>query len=310
MQNFFKKEKVSDILPYESLSSESAVTEIQSGNGRISISGVQTKLSLVADNGILRFVRDGEQGRYILKPIPNAMHLLERNFLPINEYLCMQIASNAYGIETAECGLCHWQDGNPAYITKRFDVNPDGTKRSMEDFASLAGLTTANGGSDFKYCNLSYEDCAGIIMKHVAASAVEVLKYFRLVVYNFLICNDDAHLKNFSLIEHAPGDYVLSPAYDLVNTSFHLYQPRIFALNKGLFKEGMVMTDIHTVDKQDFEEFGRRIGLSEKIVNRELSRFSIPNRKVEEMVCDIITEESLRKSFLLSFRHRQNMISH
>lgn len=309
MHNFFHKEKISDILPYESISSNVTVSEIQAGNGRISLSGVQAKFSMVAENGELRFVQDSRQGKYILKPVPTAMHLLERNFLPLNEYLCMQIASTIYGIETAECGVCYWGNGEPAYVTKRFDVNPDGSKRSMEDFAALAGLTRHNGGSDYKYCNLSYEDCADIIRKHVAASSVEILKFFRLVVYNFLICNDDAHLKNFSLVERGVGDYVLAPAYDLVNTTFHLYQPRIFALDKGLFKEGMVMSDVHTVDRSDFVEFGRRIGLSAKIVERELSRFCASDNKVREMVGDLVPDENLRMLFLSTFHHRQVMLS-
>ena len=115
----------------------------------------------------------------------------------------------------------------------------NGQKYSQEDFASLAGLTDANGGSDFKYSNLSYEECADIIRKYVKAAPVEILKYFRIVVFNYLTLNDDAHLKNFSLINRGDGEYHLTPAYDLINTSLHLSMPRIFALDKGLFKEGM-----------------------------------------------------------------------
>lgn len=308
IQDFFRNEKLSDVLPYDNLISEGITMEIQQGNGRVSLSGVQAKLSAVSENGVLRLVREGEQGRYILKPIPTALHLLCKDFLPVNEYLCMQIARVVYGIETADCGICRWKDGTNVYVTKRFDVNPDGSKRSMEDFAALAGLTKANGGSDYKYCNLSYEDCADIIRNHVAAAPVEILKFFRIVIYNFLICNDDAHLKNFSLIERATNDYVLSPAYDLVNTSFHLYQPRIFALDKGLFKEGQQMSDVHTVNKQDFMEFGRSIGLPDKLVEREINRFSTPNASVDEMVKNIVQDSKLSNDFLFSFHFRQQMI--
>ena len=77
-------------------------------------------------------------------------------------------------------------------------------------FASLAGLTNANGGSDFKYSNLSYEECAGIIRKYVKAAPVEILKFFRIVVFNYLTLNDDAHLKNFSLINRGDGEYHLA----------------------------------------------------------------------------------------------------
>lgn len=308
-QNFFKTEKISEILPYDSLTSEDTAKEIQDGKGRVSLSGNQPKFSAIAEDGRLRLVKNGEQGRYIIKPVPTSIHIQERNFLPYNEFLCMHIAREVYDIETADCGICKWQDGSPAYITKRFDVKPDGSKRSMEDFAALAGLTKANGGSDYKYCNLSYEDCAEIIRKYSAASQVEILNFFRLIVFNFLICNDDAHLKNFSLLENSSKDFILAPAYDLVNTAIHLYQPRIFALDKGLFKEGMKMSDVHTVDKSDFLEFGRRIGLPGRIVERELKRFQAPSNLMEEMISDMIQSESLRKYFCSCIYHRRVMLS-
>lgn len=84
---------------------------------------------------------------------------------------------------------------------------------------------------------------------------IDVARFFRLVVFNFITLNDDAHLKNFSLI-NKDEEYRLSPAYDLINTSLHLVEPRIFALDKGLFREGMKLSDTHQVSRTDFEEFG------------------------------------------------------
>lgn len=100
------------------------------------------------------------------------------------------------------------------------------------------GYTKANGGSDYKYCNGSYEECAEVIQKYVKAARIDILRFFRLIVFNFISLNDDAHLKNFSLI-NSGDEYRLSPAYNLINTSLHLTEPRRFALDKGLFKEGM-----------------------------------------------------------------------
>jgi len=51
----------------------------------------------------------------------------------------MQIASQMYGIVTAANGQSFTPNGQPVYITKRFDLQPDGTKFPMEDFASVAG---------------------------------------------------------------------------------------------------------------------------------------------------------------------------
>ena len=188
--------------------------------GRISLSGVQPKASLVLDSeGHLVKPVEGERGTYILKPAPSSYALLDRKYCPANEHLTMQLASQVYHIETAANGICFFQDGEAAYLCRRFDVGPDGQKYSQEDFASLAGLTNANGGSDYKYCNLSYEECADIIRKYVKAAPVEILKFFRIVVFNYLTLNDDAHLKNFSLINRGDGEYHLTPAYDLLSAA-------------------------------------------------------------------------------------------
>jgi serine/threonine-protein kinase HipA len=233
---------------------------------------------------------------------------LERKDCPVNEHLSMQLASQVYHIETAPNALCFFNDGEQAYITRRFDVAPDGSKYQQEDFASLAGLTKAHGGSDYKYSNLSYEECAEIIGKYTTAPSVEILKFFRMVVFNYLILNDDAHLKNFSLINRGDGEYHLSPAYDLINTSLHLYEPRIFALDKGLFREGMHLTDTRTVTRADFEEFGRRIGLATRLVKRELDNFATEQPLAKELINRSFLSDKLKKYYWQSYNYRRTTL--
>lgn len=296
---------VSPVLPYDSLDADEAIAEeIAHGNGRISLSGVQPKFSMVVDNGIIRLARSGEQGTYILKPAPTALFILKREFCPHNEYLTMCLARNIYGIETAACALCYFKDGTVAYLTRRFDVNPQGGKYAQEDLASIAGLSRDNAGEDYKYSVLSYEDCADIIRQSVKAAPVEILKFFRLILFNYITLNDDAHLKNFSLIERRSDDYVLAPAYDLMNTSLHLRQPSIFALQKGLFREGMLIDDTHSVNRKSFVDFGKRIGLNDKILNKELDRFAAEYPTAEMMIRDCGLPDDLARNYLLSYKYR------
>ena len=77
------------------------------------------------------------------------------------------------------------KNGFPAYITKRFDVNEDGSKRGKEDFATLAGRTKDTAGPNYKY-EYSYEEIGRLIQKYVGAWRVEIEKYFSLVVFNYL----------------------------------------------------------------------------------------------------------------------------
>ena len=310
-KQLFDGKEVSHVLDFDSPNNDSADNEAYLKNvGRISLSGVQPKASLVV-NAKQQLARpaDNERGTYILKPAPTSYVLFDRKYCPANEHLTMQLASQVYNIETAANALCFFHDGEAAYLCRRFDVGPNGQKYSQEDFASLAGLTNANGGSDFKYSNLSYEECANIIRKYVKAAPVELLKFFRMVVFNYLTLNDDAHLKNFSLINRGDGEYHLAPAYDLINTSLHLSIPRIFALDKGLFKEGMVLSDTNTIDRKDFEEFGRRIGLSERLVKRELDTFATPNPLAKSLIDRSFLSENLKRSYWLSYNYRRSTLT-
>jgi len=307
----FDGQEVSHILPFDSPNNEDADMEEYARHvGRISLSGVQPKASLAVDAaGRLAKPAAGQQGRYILKPAPASYTLLERKFSPANEHLSMQIASQVYQIETAANAVCFFCDGEVAYLTRRFDVAPDGSKYQQEDFASLAGLTKAHGGSDYKYSNLSYEECAELIRRYTKAASVEVLKFFRIIIFNYLILNDDAHLKNFSLINRGDGEYHLSPAYDLINTSLHLHQPRIFALDKGLFREGMLFSDTKTVSRSTFEEFGRRIGLSTRLIKRELDFFASEQPLAQELIHRSFLSEQLQYRYWQSYNYRRITIT-
>lgn len=306
----FDGKEVSHILPFDSPNNENADKEAYIRHvGRISLSGVQPKASLVlsADGQLIR-PSEGQRGLYILKPAPSSYSLLERKYCPANEHLSMQLAAQVYHIETAANAICFFRDGEAAYLTRRFDVATDGTKYQQEDLASLGGLTKVNGGSDYKYSNLSYEECAEIIRRYTKAAPIEVLKFFRMVVFNYLILNDDAHLKNFSLMNRGDGEYHLTPAYDLINTSLHLHEPRIFALDKGLFREGMHLTDTHTVGRKDFEEFGRRIGLSARLVKRELDFFAAEQPLAQELIRRSFLSEKLQQYYWQSFSYRRTTL--
>ena len=285
------------------------IKETLSNVGRISLSGAQPKFSvLVGEDRKLRYTKAGEQGTYILKPRPNAYQILNKDNCAANEHLTMQIAEQVYKIETAPNGICFFSNDEMAYFTRRFDVAPNGGKFQQEDFAALMGYTKMNGGSDFKYLNGSYEECAEIINRYVKAARVDLLRFFRLIVFNFVSPNDDAHLKNFSLINRH-DEYRLSPAYDLMNTSLHLVNSRIFALDKGLFREGMTINDTHSVGKKEFMEFGRRIGLPESLVQRELERFSQDNPLIDSLIDKSFLSDALKKQYRDSMAYRREMLT-
>ena len=309
LKKLFDGKKVSHILPYDppQLNEEDA-EKFYENRSRISISGVQEKVSIILDKNLLRLTKQGEQGTYILKPIPR--DLLKVAQVPANEHLTMQIAKQVYNINTAENALIFFKNGDPAYITKRFDVKPDGIKSGKEDFAVLAGKTKDTAGIDFKYDN-SYEEAGQLIKKFVPTYKIEIEKYFSLVIFNFLFSNGDGHLKNFSVLETPSGDYRLSPAYDLVNSRLHVSDSD-FALEKGLFSDDY-KSEVYKKSKHpgklDFIEFGKRIGIEEKEAERILDPFLRLQAKVEELISRAFLDETCKRTYLLAYKTRRNIIN-
>ena len=305
----FDGQDVSPILPYDSIDADVATIDASTqASGRISISGVQPKYAMVVDNGVLRFAREGEQGRYILKIAPIEPHIIERPWVPVNEWMTMRMAEQVYGIPTAKNCLCYFRNGSVAYITRRFDVQPDGSKWLQEDFASIANISKDTNGSDYKYNAMSYAECGALIDRYVSAALVEKLKFFRLVVFNYLTCNDDAHLKNFSLMSIDGTDYRLTPAYDLLNTQLHLTNPHIFALTKGLYP-GMILDDTHSVTGASFEEFGRQLGLPDKLVAKELADFRTEKPQAKELIYSCGLPENLARNYYWGYDYRRQTLS-
>lgn len=193
----------------------------------------------------------------------------------------MQIARQVYGVSSAANGLIFFVDEEPALLFKRFDFRSDGSKWRQEDFASLSGRTKQSAGPDYKYEG-SYEEIAQLIKHHLSAYRVELVKFFRLVLFNYLFSNGDAHLKNFSIIETLDGDFILSPAYNLICTRLHLTDSDM-ALKDGLFSNDYE-TDSYTANAfyafVDFLIFGSRIGIAKKRVRQQLVIFQKDYEKV------------------------------
>lgn len=302
LRKMFWGKRVSHMLDFNY---EETQAEIASAINRISISGVQEKLSAIVRNGKIQLTLEGESGRYIIKPAPGYKHLRFRKNIPANEHLTMQIAHQVYKIKTAENALVFFADGEMAYLTKRFDYASDGSKILQDDFASLAGKTEHNQGKNFKYTG-SYEDIAGLLKRNVAAWQVEMAKYFTLVVFNYLFSNGDAHLKNFSLQATSGGDYVLTPAYDLMNTSIHI-DDGDFALQDGLIPTSKYL-DVYARTghpcQDDFITFGKRIGVLPKKMMSIIALFATEQPKVYELIENSFLDEKTKRMYKQSYLER------
>jgi len=226
---------------------------------RLSISGVQTKLPLALRDHNLELVQFG--GEYILKPVPHgAFRNLES--VPYNEHLTMQLARQVFGIRVAANAIVEFLDGEPAYLVRRFDIAVDGSRLLQEDFGQLSERTEEMQGEIWKYDG-SYEGIGRLIQKHAANYKVDLERFVRLVLFNYLVHNGDAHLKNFTLTRNGmKGSYSFSPTYDLLNTTIHVPNESRMALDlfaDDFETESFRLNGFHTMG--DFELLAQRPGL-------------------------------------------------
>ena len=302
LNRVFKGKKVHHVLPYDSPahSSETDNKLFEENRRLISISGVQEKFLVVLNKNKLKLIGEGERGDYILKPIPSIGK--KANQMPANEHLTMQIARQVYGIETAENALIFFKNGALAYITKRFDINDDGTKRAQDDFASLAGRTPQTHGEHYKYLG-NYLEVFQLLQKYLSTYKLEAPKLFKIILFNYLFSNGDAHLKNFSILETPMGDYRLSPAYDLLNSRIHI-EDKDFALDDGLLPKKIGQGKI----SKQFATLAEKAGISKKSFDDSMALMISKSEIVQKMIAASFLNETTKRNYWQCYQRRLNIL--
>jgi serine/threonine-protein kinase HipA len=221
---------------------------------KLSIQGVQPKLSAVVSVKNQQFEIVDQYGNFIIKPQSDIFPEL-----PENEDLTMRMAK-VFGIEVPLHGLIYSKDNSKSYFIKRFDRYGKGRKYATEDFAQLTGSSR-----DTKY-NFTMEKIVKVIDDFCTFPSIEKAEFFKRTLFCFITGNEDMHLKNFSLITKG-GKTTLTPAYDFLNSSIAIKNPQeemALALKgkKSNFKAG------------DFiDYFGKeRLELSNKVIDQTLKK--------------------------------------
>lgn len=249
-----------------------------------SVTGVQTKLSLhlSKDKDEYRLTLIGYPLGYILKPETKEHHCIARA-----EHLVMSMA-NVASIQTPLHGLIRLKDDSYAYITKRIDRRKK-DKVHMEDFCQLSNRLTED-----KY-HSSYEQVAKVIDKYSSYSMLDKVELFYRLLFCFVTCNSDMHLKNFSLIEEKENIY-LSPFYDLlpVNILINDYEEVALTLNSKK----------RNIRKNDFIKFGENIKIDRKTINRLISKIINYESIFIEMIKESLLEEELKEKFITLMKER------
>jgi len=253
MQGVFQKV----ITPIVSLNEELlASLAIQQINKKLAITGVQKKLSLglYREGKSTRLTMTDMWGNFIFKPEGQEPHI------PANEHLCMQLAKLS-GIKTEDSALIPVSDGTFGFIARRFDRGPKGEKYHQEDFCQILGRESYS-----KY-NGSIEQIGKALKTYSDLPGDNLYRLLEMTIFNFLIGNVDAHLKNFSILyETSKGmNKLLSPGYDFLSTDLYLDDPEESAMAINGKKNNL--------RKKDFQLLAKYLGIDGKILIKMIEKF-------------------------------------
>ncbi|NQY87885.1 MAG: HipA domain-containing protein [Colwellia sp.] len=232
-----------------------------------SISGVQRKMFMTLEQGILV---PSNQGEYIVKPTPKGLPQLSEN-----EHAIMKIAERV-GFHVAKCSVAPFEDGELAYVTKRFDLTDNKkVKIFVEDGASICDVHPMHKGNDA----LSYENAIKKMVTACGGAIAHSVYAVKHVLFSYLVGNNDLHLKNFAL-KRAPTSKSnlmdgFAPLYDLLSTApYPDYDQEYLSLSllqtetEGDFSASYEAYGYYT--KHDFilllESLGVKPSIGEKII--------------------------------------------
>jgi serine/threonine-protein kinase HipA len=180
----------------------------------MSLAGVQDKLPVSLIDGKLVIPLNGTPSTHIIKPdsnrLPGNVH---------NEAFCLKLA-DMIGLDTAKATT--GRAGKRLYLlVERYDRLKTSAGQIVrvhqEDFCQLLGYFPS---SKYEFTSASVRGGPGLkALFDGAARFIQPgarLPLMDALIYNILICNVDAHAKNYSILIGAGGSAKLAPLYDLM----------------------------------------------------------------------------------------------
>ena len=260
-----------------------------------SVTGVQAKMSLDVNRGgknePAKFTIVGLWGKYIFKP-----QSAKYPCLPELEDLTMKMAEAAH-IRTARHTLIRLADGELGYLTLRMDRGRNGKKISMLDMCQLTNRLT-----EHKYYG-TYMQLAETIKKYSSAPMLDVQRFWEIVLFSWMTGNSDMHCKNFSLLDSGNGEYVLSPAYDLL--AVLLADPQD---TEEMAMSFMVGGNKNGFDRNTFITAFTQSGIPAAVANKMIERMKSFLPKWKELISQSFLPEEMKIGYCALLDKRKNVL--
>ena len=233
---------------------------------RLSLAGAQDKIAVRIEGDEISLPLDGAPSTHILKP--NIEHFAGVVF---NEAFSMRLAA-AVNLPTAKVET-RTVDGIDYLVVERYDRThrkSDGAtvldRLHQEDFCQAQNIVPETkyqkeGGPSLRQCFRLLRDAS-------SAPVIDLSRLLDAVIFNYLVGNNDAHGKNFSLLYHGVGTVNLetrfAPLYDLVSTIYYSELSEEMAMKIG---------DEYSSDRvnpRDFEKLAEQADLARPLVRRRV----------------------------------------
>ncbi|MBB4131770.1 HipA domain-containing protein [Xanthomonas sp. 3075] len=239
---------------------------------RMSLAGAQHKLAVVLDEGRLWEPVGTAASTHILKP--DHEHVDDYPHSAVNAWFCMQLAA-ACGLPVPQVAVRRVPE--PVYLVRRFDRLGDGLQAQRR--YALDGCQLLSLDRVYKYQQATSGNLRALerISRMPAATRIALLRW---QLFNFLIGNSDAHLKNLSFLRGANG-WELAPHYDLLSTS--VYKAPDWGLEELVFPMGNARR-YASIRRNDVAAFGDSIGVPPKLALRHLDELAIAIRRESHAV--------------------------
>ena len=274
---------------YEAITSEQVEKLAAEGTTKSTEIVIKTHLSLTGASGKVGLYYDDKEGKWYL---PGGMapstHIVKQSHIRLdgivtNEQLSM-MAARKCGIDISESFIVNAGkgiDSEVLFATKRYDRIIDETSPMIgklkrphrihqEDFAQAMGIASFEKyeREDQNYAEKMFE----IIRNYTRSPLEDQLRLWNRIVYNFVLGNTDAHIKNYSLLyDPHMGGISLAPAYDMLSTVIYESATRDMSFNIGGIR------NLDSIDEERFKLMAARVGIGEKIAmtnyHKVLDRF-------------------------------------
>jgi serine/threonine-protein kinase HipA len=240
---------------------------------RLSLAGAQDKIALRIEGDQVSLPLGGAPSTHILKPS------VER-FVGVvfDEALTMNLAA-AVGIPAAKVET-RVIDGIDCLVVERYDRirGPSGEgsvleRLHQEDFCQALNIVPElkyqkEGGPSLKRCFRLLRDASD-------APVIDLARLLDAVIFNYLVGNNDAHGKNFSLLYRGIGtpnlETRLAPLYDVVSTTYYPELSKEMAMKIG----NEYSSDL--VRPRDFDRLADEVGLAKPLVRQRVVELAQAN---------------------------------